>query len=116
MSSHPENYPALKNYPEYIKEIAVQENEITNRKTWYMPKNKLSEYEHLLHDGDIIGITTSLPGMDISHVIIAIRKDGRIHLLNASSKYKKVLVSKETLEQYLNTYKLITGIMVARPL
>jgi hypothetical protein len=54
--------------------------------------------------------------MDISHVIIAIRQEGRIHLLNASSKHMKVLVSKETLEQYLNNYKSITGIMVARPL
>lgn len=116
MSNHPEDYPALKSYPEYIKEIAVQENEVTNRKTWYLPKNKFSEYEHLLHDGDIIGITTSMPGMDISHVVIAILQDGRIHLLNASSKHKKVLVSHETLEQYLNTYKSITGIMVARPL
>lgn len=116
MSNHPEDYPALKNYPEYIKDIASRENEIENRKAWYMPKKKLSEYEHLLHDGDIIGITTTMPGMDISHVIIAIRQDGRIHLLNASSKHKKVLISKETLEQYLNTYKSITGIMVARPL
>ena len=116
MSNHPEDYPALKSYPQYIKEIAAQEKEITNRKAWYMPKNKLSEYEHLLHNGDIIGITTNMPGMDISHVIIAIRQDGRIHLLNASSKHKKVLVSKETLEQYLNSYKSITGIMVARPL
>jgi len=54
--------------------------------------------------------------MDISHVVIAIHKAGRIHLMHASLKYKKVIVSTETLEQYLNTYKSITGIMVARPL
>jgi len=116
MSNHPENYPALKKHPEFIKEIAAQESEINNRKAWYIPKNKISEYEPFLHDGDIIGLTTSIPGMDISHVVIAIRKDGRIHLLNASSKFKKVLISKETLEQYLNIHKSTTGIMVARPL
>ena len=116
MSTHPEAYPALKSYPEYVKEIALQENEITNRKAWYIPKNKFSEYEHLLKDGDILGITTNMAGMDISHVVIAIRIEGRIHLIHASLKHKKVLVSTETLEQYLNTYKSTTGIMVARPL
>lgn len=116
MSTHPEAYPALKSYPEYIKVIALQENEIANRKAWYIPKNKFSIYEHLLKDGDILGITTNMPGMDISHVVIAIRIEGRIHLMHASLKHKKVLISTETLEQYLNTYKSTTGIMVARPL
>jgi len=116
MSNHPEDYPALKNNPDFAKDIALQENEISKRKTWYIPKSRLFEFEHLLHDGDIIGIATNMPGMDISHVVIGIRKEGRIHLLHASLKYKKVLISNETLEQYLNTQKSATGIMVARPL
>jgi len=116
MSSNPQDYPILKTHPDFVKEIAIQEDVITKRKTWYIPKNRLSEFEHSLKDGDIIGITTKMPGMDISHVIIAIRLNGRVHLLNASSKHKKVVISEETLEQYLNNYKLITGVMVARPL
>jgi hypothetical protein len=116
MSNNPQDYPILKTHPDFVKEIAIQEDVITKRKTWYIPKNRLSEFEHSLNDGDIIGITTKMPGMDISHVIIAIRVNGRVHLLNASSKQKKVVISNETLEQYLNNYKSITGIMVARPL
>jgi len=116
MSGHPEDYPALKGNPDFTRDIALQENVISNRKTWFIPKSRLFEFEHLLHDGDIIGITTNMQGMDISHVVIGIRKEGRIHLLHASLKYKKVLISNETLEQYLNTQKSSTGIMVARPL
>ena len=116
MSQHPEDYPALKTKPDFVKEIALQENEISARSSWYIPKSRLFEFEHLLRDGDIIGITTNIPGMDISHVIIAMHKNGRVHLLNASSKHKKVVISDETLEQYLNNYKSTTGIMVARPL
>jgi len=116
MSKHPENYPILKNNPDFVKDIAFQESEISKRQTWYIPKNRLPELEYLLHDGDILGITTNMPGMDISHVIIAIHKDGRVHLLHASLKYKKVLISTETLEQYLNTHNSATGVMVARPL
>ena len=116
MSTHPEAYPALASNPDFVKQIAIQENAISNRKTWYIPKGRLVEFEQLLHDGDIIGIATNMQGMDISHVVIGIHKDGRIHLLHASLKYKKVLISNETLEQYLNTQKSATGIMVARPL
>jgi len=116
MSKHPELYPALKNNPEFVRTISIQEDEISNRKTWYIPKNRFAEFEHLMHDGDILGITTNMPGMDISHVVIAIHKEGRIHIIHASLKHKKVIISSETLEQYLNHYKSITGIMVARPL
>jgi len=116
MSTHPEAYPLLKNNPDFVKEIALQEVAISSRKSWYIPKGRLVEFEQQLHDGDILGITTNIPGMDISHVVIAIRKDGRIHLLHASLNFKKVLVSTETLEQYLNSHKSTTGIMVARPL
>jgi len=116
MSTHPEDYPVLKKHPDFVKEIAFQESEITNRENWYIPKNKLAECESLLQDGDILGITTMIPGMDISHVVIAVRKDGRIHIMHASLSHHKVLISDETLQQYLNTHKATIGIMVARPL
>lgn len=116
MTSHPESYLALKNNSGFVDEIALQESEINSRATYYIPKNKLSKYEHLLQDGDILGITTNIPGMDISHVVIAIHIKGRIHILHASQSQNKVLVSNETLKQYLNTRKSVTGIMVARPL
>jgi len=116
MSTHPADYPVLKKHPEFVKHIALQESEITNRENWYIPKNKLAACESLLRDGDILGITTTISGMDISHVVIAVRKDGRIHIMHASLSHHKVLISDETLEQYLNTHKAATGIMVARPL
>jgi len=116
MSNHPENYPALINKPDFIKQICQQESEISNRANFYIPKNKFAKYEHLLQDGDIIGITTNIDGMDIMHVGFAIHKRGRIHILHASQLHKKVLVSNDTLEKYLKTKNSATGIMVARPL
>ena len=116
MSNHPEDYPVLKKRPDFVQEIALQEKEISNRKKQFIPKSKFKEFESLLHDGDILGLTTSIPGMDISHVVIAIHQAGRIHLLHASLKYKKVMISTETVEQYLNMYKSTTGVMIARPL
>jgi hypothetical protein len=67
-------------------------------------------------EGDIIGLTTNIPGLDILHVGILVRKSKQIHLIHASSRAKKVIVSEETLESYLESRKNITGIMIARPL
>jgi hypothetical protein len=116
MSTHPESYPALKNNPRFVETIKDQENEISNRKAWYIPKDKLGEFEKQLKDGDIIGLATNIEGMDISHVVIAINVEGRIHLLHASSRENKVVISSQPLETYLLNSKLATGIMVARPL
>jgi hypothetical protein len=83
---------------------------------YYIPEEKLAEVENSLQDGDIAGITTTINGMDISHVVILQRVAGRIHILHASSAAKKVILSEETLDEYLKSSKSATGIMVARPL
>ncbi len=116
MSTHPQSYPALKKYPELIPQIVLQEYSITNRKSWYIPRNKLPAYESELQDGDIIGITTGIEGLDVSHVVIAWRINGTIRFIHASQRENKVVVSKETLYDYLKGSKMATGIMVARPL
>ena len=76
----------------------------------------MAQVEDQLQDGDILGLTTAMAGMDISHVVIALRIKGRIHIMHASQSAMKVIISTETLEQYLNSAKSRTGIMVARPL
>ncbi len=116
MSTHPESYAQLKNNCELLKVIAKQEKTISERDYYYIPEDKIAELENKLMDGDIVGITTKIEGIGISHVGILVRKAGRIHLIHASSSAKKVVVSEKTLEGYLLNSKSATGIMVARPL
>lgn len=79
--------------------------------------SKIAENEHLIKSGDIIALATSINGLDITHTGIATReKDGRIHLLHASTGSMEVEVSKLPLADYLKGIKSNTGIMVARPL
>lgn len=115
MSTHPESYLQLKNHPEMQKIIAEREREISMRKTYYVPKEKIGDFESKLEEGDIVGITSRVDGLDISHVGILVRKDGRIHLIHASTTAEKVVVSDNSLEEYLLKSKSVTGIMVARP-
>lgn len=116
MSTHPDSYIQLKGNNEWIKTISEKEKEISNRKMFYIPEEKLESVEGKLRDGDIVGITTNIKGLDIVHVGILIRKSGRIHLMHASSVAEKVVVSENTLEEYLLNRKSATGVMVSRPL
>lgn len=115
MSTHPQSYAQLKDST-LIPVVAAQEKEICARKMFYIPEDRISEFEDQLMDGDIAGITTSIGGMDIQHVVLLVRKNGRIHMLHASSAAEKVILSEETLEDYLKESKRATGIMVARPI
>jgi hypothetical protein len=115
MSTHPESYRQLAGNSSFVTIIAEKEKQIAMRKMFYIPEEKLAEKEQLLKDGDIVGITTSMKGLDISHVGILVRKNNRIHLLNASSISMKVELTEETLEEYLKHSKSSTGIMVVRP-
>ena len=114
MSTHTESYVQLKDST-LIPVIARQEREISKREMYYIPVERIAEFENQLMDGDIAGITTSIKGMDISHVVILQRVGERMHILHASLAAKKVILSEETLEEYLKSSKSATGIMVARP-
>ena len=117
MSTHPNSYLQLKNDTLVIKKISKIEKAISQRKYYYIPQNKIAEIENKLKSGDILGITTDISGLDISHTGIAIReKDGRIHLLHAPNVGKKIQISKEPLTAYILKHKYQTGIIVSRPL
>ncbi|MCK5134671.1 MAG: DUF1460 domain-containing protein [Bacteroidales bacterium] len=116
MSTHPDSYRQLKESAPLVKIIAEQEQEISAREMFFIPESSIAEVENKLMDGDIVGITTGMEGIAISHVGILIRDAGRIHLMHASSKAEKVVVSEKTLEEYLLNSKSATGIMVVRPL
>ncbi|MCK5443281.1 MAG: DUF1460 domain-containing protein [Maribacter sp.] len=115
MSTHRELYPFLKDDTNF-KKIQASENYLNNQPICILPQDKIAANEHLIHSGDIIALTTSINGLDITHTGLASREsDGRIHLLHASSS-GEVKVSELPLVDYLKKVKKNTGIMVARPL
>ncbi len=114
MSTHPGSYIQLKDST-LIPFIAKQEKEISSRTMYYIPEDRISEFEDKLMDGDIAGITTDINGLDILHVVILVWQNGHVHLLHASSSAEKVMFSDETIGEYLIRNKRATGIMVARP-
>lgn len=117
MSSNPQYYPQLQKHPEFIKRMKEIEDGINNREYFYVPQDSIENVESKIQSGDIILITASAKGLDISHTGLAIRlDDGRIHFLHAPLAGKKVQITEEPLAEYVKKIKRHTGIMVARPL
>lgn len=117
MTSHIDSYRQLKENPDFVEMIKKIENEISSRDYYYIPQEKIEEVESKIQSGDIIGITSTLDGMDIAHTGIAIRlEDGRIHFMHAPNVGKKVEITSKPLADYVIGIKKQNGVMVVRPL
>ena len=115
MSTHADAYKQLKNNPAFVDSIKKIEDDINSRKYYYIPQDSIAVYEKNIQSGDILGITTNIGGLDISHTGIAIRMDdGRIHLFHAPNVGMKVQIAELPLADYIKSHKAQTGIMVIR--
>lgn len=115
MSTHREAYAQLANDDEALAAIAATEAALNQRTNLsYLPKEQVADQEHLIQNGDLIAISTSVQGLDIAHVGLAIQQNGRLHLFHASTTGKQVLISDKPLADYLAGIKRHTGIMVGR--
>ncbi len=101
------------NYTTFVSMKKV-EKEISSRPKYFIPKDRIPEVESKIKNGDIIGITNRLEGMDMAHTGFAIWRNGQLYLMHASSQYHRVVISSKPLKDYLAGNKLQTGIMVGR--
>ena len=109
------SYRYLKHNPDLRTQMAKQESRLTKMPVYMIPKDKVSNMEHQLQNGDIIGIASAHNGGYCSHVGIIVKdKQGRSRFMHASSSHKKVIIDS-TISGYLNQYKKHAGILVARP-
>jgi len=115
MSTHPKQYKKLADSPENVTQMAEYEKALSGKTVSWLPKSELPENGlPWIMNGDIIAITTKLPGLDIAHVGIAYYVNGKLHLLHASSTLGKVVVSEKPFNHMLNNNKSWTGIRVVR--
>ncbi len=113
MSENPKFYPQLSD-PGLVEKMKQRENVIKTRPYFFIPKERISQLEEKIETGDLIAITTPMKNLDIVHVGFAVRQNGRIHLMHASSVSKKVEISTLPLSEYLLANKSQSGIMVSR--
>lgn len=113
MSENPKFYAQLSE-AKNLQAIKSTDAEIRDRVYFYIPQAEITRLEKHIQSGDIIAITTSMTNLDIVHTGFAIEKNGRIHLMHASSKNGEVELSELPLADYLKANKAQSGIMVSR--
>ncbi|MBC6366802.1 N-acetylmuramoyl-L-alanine amidase-like domain-containing protein [Algoriphagus sp. AK58] len=113
MTENPQFYPQLSD-PKNVEELKQVEAELAKKSFYYIPKDKIQSLESKIQSGDMIAITTSIKNLDMVHVGFAFERNGRIHLMHASSKNKEVEISSMPLSDYLAANKSQSGIMVGR--
>ncbi len=127
MTVHPNSYPLLKKEKangtstksgSQSSLIKQYEQEASGKVSRYIPHSLLNKGKDVLgcvHDGDILALVTKKDGLDVSHLGLAVwGKDGKLHLLNASSIHHKVVLEPMTLYQYMTKHPSQLGIRVVR--
>lgn len=118
MSRHYGKYKMLAAHPEWADTLRTMEQSGNGAVVCYLPaaKTGLTRSElSCINNGDIVAIVTTKAGLDYSHLGFAVwGRDGRLHLLNASSIHKKVVEEPMTLRQYLAKHPTSVGIRLFR--
>jgi hypothetical protein len=113
MAEHRSQYKQLAD--EQIYEKIKQMEQKVDAFSWrYIPKSAVASCQQFIKDGDIIAVTSNVNGLDIAHLGFALWQKGKLHLLHASTDYKKVVISPTTLSTYLLKNKKQSGIMILR--
>lgn len=117
MSVHPSLYKPLQRDPSLLPAIIRQEKEITGKQVNYIPARHFANDRKLrafIRDGDILVLVTNKKGLDTAHLGFAKWQNGHLHLLNASSIHKKVVLEPMTLYEYLKKHPSMPGVRVVR--
>lgn len=112
MSTHSDSYLPMKKDTSLISQVALFEKAWQGVEVRFIPKEKLNQSpnELKIKNGDILAITTNIKGLDVVHVGFAYWKQGKLHLLHASSVAEKVIMDNQSLYDYSKNKKAHTGV------
>ena len=114
MTNHRRSYPVLAVSEANYQCIATVEASLQGEALNYIPTARIKEIYQQLQPGDIIGVATSIPGLDVTHTGFVYRQDnGQVGLLHASPAGKVVIA--QDLQTYISKVDRAIGIIVARP-
>ncbi len=115
MSTHPDRYRQLRAHPKFVRAIKEFETAINSRPMFYIPRDGIAAAQAGLRTGDIIGITTTIEGIDCSHTGIIVVENSVPRFMHASSAKGKVIIADGSVNDYVQGVSKDTGIMVVRP-
>lgn len=113
MSSNPGKYKQLSGDDSLKETVKNIEKDINTRDHFYLPHSKIQKNASLFKSGDIVGFTTKIDGLDVTHMGIIYKEGNNLTFIHASLTHKKVIVNREPLHTYLSNTKG-TGIILSR--
>ncbi len=114
MSTHRGAYKQLAKDDTMLTRIKQMEKSVNSRGGfYYIPKDDITAKALEIPHMAVIGIVTSIDGLDTSHVGFAYQKDGELGFIHASSVKKEVIIDSKTLIEYCLEQKSCKGIIVA---
>ena len=114
MSTHPSSYKQLSNSQANVAKIRSVEQDLQSRSYWYIPKVSLAACAKNIRSGDIIAFTSTVAGLDIAHIGIALRQGVTLTFIHASTSADKVIINPTPLTQYISGVKSQSGVRVIR--
>lgn len=96
--------------------IGEAETRLVDQPRRMIPEVRVGEVVSEIRTGDIIAATSTLPGLDVAHTGIALRRGGVLYLMHAPLVGESVQVSERPLADRLLDLSAQDGIMVARPI
>jgi hypothetical protein len=118
------NYPVdvlsqrIAKLPEHVADVAcikAREDYINSQKLGFISLKELPKYLSKIKAGDLIGIVRTPNGRadSVYHLGVAYIHDGKVGMIHASSKHKKVVIA-DTITGYLDQFDNSQGIILLR--
>jgi hypothetical protein len=114
MTTHRKSYPQLITNEANYQCLLTKEANLKNLPFYYIPNQQIRDIYNQLQPGDIVGVATNIPGLDVTHTGLVYRhSNGSIGLIHASP-IGKVVIAPD-LQSYISNVDRAIGIVVARP-
>ena len=114
MSTHPASYKQLKDSPDDVAKMRRIEQALEAKDYCYIPKADLPRCIKDIRSGDLIAFCSTVAGLDIAHIGIALRDGDNLTFIHASTAAKKVIINPQPLVTYINGVKSQSGLRVIR--
>ena len=114
MSQHKRSYPQLMSNNDNYQCMVAAENRLNALEINYIPTSKIHSVYEKLQPGDIVGVATSIDGLDVTHTGLVYRmKNGNVGFIHASPG-GAVKITPD-LQAYVERINRSIGILLARP-
>ena len=114
MSTHPASYKQLKDSGDDVAKMRRIEQALEAQDYCYIPKADLPRCVKDIRSGDIVAFCSTVDGLDIAHIGIALRDGDTLTFIHASTSAKKVIINPQPLVTYINGVKSQSGLRVIR--